>query len=352
MDLMMALAATVLLLVFLVASLRKLRDPPATVKTLRGFGLTPSMAALLGPALPWAELAVVLLMLMPGAAVAGAGLALVLLAVFTAAILGALLRGKRPNCNCFGHASDKPIGWNTAARNAMLLALAASLLLPATRFERGLLELWLVAVRGFEPFALVALASAGLLALQSAVIGRLFSQQGRMLLRIDNLEHELAQGKSTASHSVQLAGPAQGALAPDFEFVSLAGGMATSMAHRFATQLDLMLVFVSPDCGPCHELLDWLLHQPDRNRAVIITSGSPEHNRRLRDDYEVLDIIIQSGQQAQDAYGVIGTPSAVRVRDGRIASPLAIGMAPIQSLFDPAPGGRASSAVAGAPRLA
>jgi hypothetical protein len=355
MDLMLSLAGTVLWAVFLVAGVRKLRDTAATAASMRGLGVPAAAANGLAPLLPFAELAVVVLLLVPGLALPGLVLGFGLLLLFTVAIVAALLRGRRPACNCFGQASDQPISWLTAARNGVLLAFAGGLLLQSTRLDAGLAGLWVATARNLDLSVGLALMLGGLLALQTLVVGKLFTQQGRMLLRIDNLEHELAQrGRDTVTHSVpSSAGPRIGAEAPDFELMPLAGGAVQAMAQRLAARRDLVLVFVNHDCAPCHELLDWLVRQPERGQAIVITSGSPQHNRRLRKGYEGLDIVIQSGQQAQDLYGVIGTPSAVRVRDGRIASAMAIGMAPIQSLFTPPASGALPAAPAtGAPGLA
>ncbi len=354
MDVMLALAAAVVWLVFLVAGLRKLRQASATASTLRGFGVPAALAGSMAPVLPWAELAVAVLLLVPGLATLGAGLALLLLVGFSAAIVAALLRGKRPACNCFGQAPDKPISWWTAARNALLLALTAGLLAVADRLDGGVMALWAATLRALDTPTVVAVVLAALLAAQTVFLTKLFGQQGRMLLRIDNLEHELAQrGRDSVAHTVPVAsGPAIGAPAPDFELMPLAGGAVQRLSRRLATRQDLVLVFVSPNCAPCHELLDWLLRQPQRGLAVVVTSGSPEHNRHLRKGHDGLDIVIQSGQEAQDLYGIIGTPSAVRVRDGRIASPTAIGLAPIQSLFEPPAAEAAPSGVVAAPRLA
>lgn len=352
MDLTVALAAAAVWLVFLVAGLRKLREAGATASSLRAFGLPDKAAGTLAPLLPWVELAVVVLMLVPGLAVLGAGLALLLLAVFTLALVSALLRGKRPACNCFGQAPDKPISWWTAARNGVLLMLAGSLLVVPARLDGGVMAQWASTLRGVDAPTVLAVVLAALLVGQTVLLIKLFSQQGRLLLRVDNLEHELAQrGRESVTHTVPSGGPAIGELAPDFQLMPLAGGAAQQIAHRLATRQELVLVFISPDCAPCHELLDWLLRQPQRGLAVVVTSGSPEHNRRLRKGHDGLDIVIQAGQQAQDLYGVIGTPSAVRVRDGRIASPMAIGLAPIQSLFEPSSASQFPAYVAGAPGL-
>lgn len=354
MDATLALAAAAVWLVFLMAGLRKLRQTSATASTLRAFGVPGALASALAPLLPWAELAVVVLLLVPGLATVGAGLALFLLVGFSAAIVTALLRGRRPPCNCFGQAPDMPISWWTAARNGVLLASAAGLLVTPTRLDSGVMALWAATLRSLDTPTIVAVVLAALLAAQTVLLTRLFGQQGRMLLRIDNLEHEFAQrGSESVNHTVPIgAGPAIGALAPDFELIPLAGGAAQRMSHRLAMRQDLVLVFVSPDCAPCHELLEWLLRQPQCGLAVAVTSGSPEHNSRLRKGHDGLEIVIQSGQQAQDLYGVIGTPSAVRVRDGRIASPMAIGLAPIQSLFEPPTADAISAGMAAASRLA
>ena len=335
MDLVVALAASLLWLVFLVAGVRKVRDVEGTATAMRGFGLPASAASGLAPLIPWVELTVALLMLVPGLGRHGLLLAIALLAAFTFALGSALLRGKRPTCNCFGQSPGKPISWFTAARNGMLLVLATGLVLKAEGLESGLFGWWARAIGNVDLGSIITLALMLLLFPLAAVVAKLFNQQGRMLLRIDNLEFELAQrGRDSINNSVPVgAGLTLGALAPDAELLPLGGGAAKRLSHYLATRADLVLVFVSPECAPCHEVLTWLSRLPERGFALVITSGSPQHNRSLRKDYDGLEFVIQSGQQAQDAYAVIGTPSAVRVRDGRVASATAIGLAPIQSLF-------------------
>jgi hypothetical protein len=63
-------------------------------------------------------------------AVAGFGLALVLLIVFTIAIWRSLARGDRTPCRCFG-ASDTPLGPGHIGRNLALMAVAGSGLVAA-----------------------------------------------------------------------------------------------------------------------------------------------------------------------------------------------------------------------------
>ncbi len=49
--------------------------------------------------------------------------ALTMLMLFTAIIVGQLLRGRRPPCACFGRRSTRPIGWSNVTRNLVLVAL-------------------------------------------------------------------------------------------------------------------------------------------------------------------------------------------------------------------------------------
>lgn len=49
--------------------------------------------------------------------------AVILLVLFSAIIIGQLLRGRRPPCACFGRRSSRPIGWSNVTRNLVLIAL-------------------------------------------------------------------------------------------------------------------------------------------------------------------------------------------------------------------------------------
>ena len=337
MDLLWSLVGAVVWFVFLSAGLRKLRDATGTAAAMRGFGLPVGSAQTLAPLLPWLELAVAALLLVPTLAWLGAGLAAGLLLVFTGLILQALLRGQRPACNCFGHAAAQPISWATAARNALLLALSLGLLLGASGWlDAGLINLWAHTAGSLSPLALTLCVVCGLALAQAVVIGKLFSQQGRLLLRIDNLEHGLAQlSRDSSSHAAPALGPALGAPAPDFMALPLHGTAPVSVAQRLAAQREVVMLFVSPDCAPCHEVLAWLSRRRPSTPVLVVTSGSPALNTSKLKGVAPVDVLIQNGQEAQDLYGVIGTPSALRIRDGLVASPTAVGMAPIQSLFEP-----------------
>ncbi|SIR76159.1 MauE/DoxX family redox-associated membrane protein [Micromonospora avicenniae] len=121
------LAARLLLaLVFVAAVVGKLRTRAGFaefVGSVGQFGVPARWASPVARLAVAAEAAVVALLAVPATAPAGLVLAAGLLGVLTAAIVGALRRGARPACRCFG-AADAPIGPRHVARNLALTVVA------------------------------------------------------------------------------------------------------------------------------------------------------------------------------------------------------------------------------------
>src|SRR5437016_2191760 len=124
MSLVLLFARVVLTLTFLVAGLAKLADLAGSRQALRDFGVPSVLAPLFGVLLPLAELAVAVTLLPAPSAWFGALGALVLLLLFVAGISAALLRGRTPDCHCFGQLSSAPAGPSTLMRNLALAALS------------------------------------------------------------------------------------------------------------------------------------------------------------------------------------------------------------------------------------
>ncbi|WP_271219292.1 MauE/DoxX family redox-associated membrane protein [Streptosporangium carneum] len=117
-----------LTLVFFSAAATKLRgrsDLAQFRATVREFGVGPRWSSAAAGAVIAGELVAASLMLFDAAALAGLGLAAVLLAAFTGAIGSAVRRGATTSCRCFG-ASDQPMGMRHVARNAILLLITAA----------------------------------------------------------------------------------------------------------------------------------------------------------------------------------------------------------------------------------
>src|SRR4051794_40429390 len=107
------IARIALAAVFLTAGATKLLDRPGFRRVLAAFGLERSLAHPVSVLIPVAEVAVAAGLLVASAARWAALGALLLLAVFGAAILGALARGRAPDCHCFGRLRSARIGWHT-----------------------------------------------------------------------------------------------------------------------------------------------------------------------------------------------------------------------------------------------
>jgi len=110
--------------VFLVAGVAKLADREGSRRALADFGVPAPLATPLGVLLPLAELAVAAVLIPPATAWWGAVGALVLLLLFVVGISASLVRGRKPECHCFGQLHSEPAGWKTLARNGVLAAVA------------------------------------------------------------------------------------------------------------------------------------------------------------------------------------------------------------------------------------
>jgi thiol-disulfide isomerase/thioredoxin/uncharacterized membrane protein YphA (DoxX/SURF4 family) len=314
------LARLVLAGVLLVAAVAKLADRRESRRAMAAFGLP---ARLAGPAailVPAAEAAVAVALIVPAWARWGAVAALALLGAFTAGIALNLARGRAPDCHCFGRLAGGPVGGSTVARNAALAVLAGLVV------WRGPGGPHLGALSTADELALAVQAVlAVLVAALGLLVLSLFRQQGRILLRLDALE--------------SMAGPERGLPvgepAPDVRLRRLEGGTATVSSLPDGSR-PVMLVFVSPTCGPCRELVPevarWQRDHAAAFAVALISEGTEGENRSWA-ELGVANVLIQQDGEATRAYLVHGTPSAVLVSaDGRIESPVREGAPAIRTL--------------------
>jgi hypothetical protein len=145
---MRLLVATVVFLiagVLAVSLVSKLRSRSSLRAFATGLGelrvLPAGLARPVAGAAVVAEAAALGLLLWPGTAIAGLGLAVLLFGGFTTALVLAVRRGSQAGCRCFG-ATSAPVAWRHVARSgalgaAALVALAAQLV-EATRPLTGI----------------------------------------------------------------------------------------------------------------------------------------------------------------------------------------------------------------------
>lgn len=123
----LALAPLTLAAVLVLSGLAKLPDPGATHSMMTLLRLPRALGSrTTARALPWAELAVAVLLLTPWRVsfALGALAAIGLFGVFWLVVARAMTFDPRPTCACFGRVGDHRITARTVARNTLLVVLA------------------------------------------------------------------------------------------------------------------------------------------------------------------------------------------------------------------------------------
>jgi peroxiredoxin len=338
---MMVAGLVLLLTVVLAASgTAKLLDLRGSAATLRGFGIPERLLNPGAVGLPLAELAIAALLIPAPTSRAGAVAAAVLFSAFALAIATSLLRGRRPDCGCFGRLHSAPIGLSTLARAGGLAALAGLLAV-----EGGGAGGAVVA----EPVAWLAALTGG----QSILLVAVLRRHGRALARLDGLH--------PAPDRVELAA---GSEAPDFTLTDLDGD-AVSLVDLRSRNRPTVLVFSHPGCGACTALLPevgrWQREHASRLTVALVSEGDRELVRADAAEHGLGLVLPQEGHEVTDAYGANGTPAAVLVdAGGRVVEPLRYGADGVRAVLGHAldharrAGGlvAAAAAVGAAPALA
>jgi peroxiredoxin len=174
-----------------------------------------------------------------------------------------------------------------------------------------------------------------LLGLTGWVCYRLFLGRGRLLLRIEDLEHQLQElGVASASH--ETLGLPVGSVLQDFELPDLSGGYMT--LSRWAGRR-VLLIFFDPRCRFCTAMLPHLAAlSPDsidrRPVPLIISTGDAQENRDLFAAHAIrLPVLLQEDRELASLYRVSGTPMGYLVDEqGVTASALAVGAEAVLAL--------------------
>ena len=351
-----ALAATrvCLAIVFAVAAVAKLADRANTRRAVEDFGVPARAAPAVAVVLPVAELAVAVLLLVPGTARWGALGAVVLLLAFTAVVAAALARGNRVDCNCFGQLGARPVGPATLARNGALLVVAALVLALGWDTAGPSPVGWVSDLGAAGALALgLGVALAALVVAGTWLALRLLRQNGRLLLRVERLEDALAgAGIELAPAAPQPLGPSVGDVAPRFT-LPLARGGSVAMGRLLAAGPPVLLVFGDPGCGPCDELAPdvarWQRDHADAVTVALVSGGDRDAATAKAEQHGLTCALFDPGHSVATAYQATSTPAAVLVAGGgTIASHVAQGPDAVRELFDralvwvePAPPGAA-----------
>ena len=107
------------------AALAKIGDAQGFAAQVHNFRMMPvAFENIVAVTLPWIELVAAMALVLNIRARSGALLVFAMLAVFTAAIVVALLRGLDIECGCFGTADASRVGFVKVLENMAMLAVA------------------------------------------------------------------------------------------------------------------------------------------------------------------------------------------------------------------------------------
>jgi hypothetical protein len=288
------LARVALAGMFGVAVITKVSDGGGR-RAVTAFGVPSRAAGLVGWALICGEIGAIALLAVGSSWAAGLA-ACALLIGFSAAVLANLLRGRSPDCHCFGRLSSGPIGWPTLARNGFFATLAVLVML------EGRLVGWCLGI------AVIAL---GLWTVP-------------VLLR--------RRSRRMPSTSAPFA-------LPDH------AGRTVTLDALGADRRPVVLVFGQPGCGACDALLPdvarWQGELAERVTVALVIGGPTAHDADQVREYGLGTVLFDDRRSVFAAYGVTATPCAVRIEGHRI-SPMALGARQIERLVEgePAPSGK------------
>lgn len=190
----------------------------------------------------------------------------------------------------------------------------------------------------------------------------LLQQNGRMLLRIEELEKRLTEktesdndrslspdggeegaplseeesqqremrfaGRSLANSKLKRDGLKTGTPAPEFRLPRLDGGELSLSELRGRL---VLLVFSSPHCGPCNALaprLEKFHRKHPELEMVMISKGSPDDNRAKIAEYGLtFPVVLQKQWEVSRAYAFFATPVAYLIDgSGVITADVAVGV--------------------------
>jgi thiol-disulfide isomerase/thioredoxin/uncharacterized membrane protein YphA (DoxX/SURF4 family) len=330
----------VLAAVFLVAGGAKLADLAGSRAAVEGFGVPAPAARVLGVLLPVAELCTAGALLPASSARYGAIAAGALLLAFVGAIGRSMARGEAPDCHCFGAIHSEPAGARTLARNLVLLGLAVAVAAAGWGNAGPSAVAWIGRLHGA---GLVAVAGGAALLVLTTVTAlgmlTLLRQNGRLLLRVDELEARLdgAGPAGPAQAPADHPGLPIGSPAPAFSLSGLYGETIT-LASLTAQDHPVLLLFTDPGCGPCNAMLpsiaEWQRVHSGELTIAVLTRGTADDYLPKAREHGIAGVLLDGDLAVYNACQAIGTPGGVLVDpQGHIASPVVGGADAIAGLI-------------------
>lgn len=187
------------------------------------------------------------------------------------------------------------------------------------------------------PLGVALLATAlGLLTIGlGVVLYQLVKQQGRLLLRLEQVERRLGldpeEGLESGTFTLSARSPGGlpvGTALPDFRLPDLHGREVALSAFRTK---QVLLVHWSARCGFCEQIAPDLaeLRDPLRKAGIellLVSEDTATSERELAEAYGLDCPILLAGETPIEVFERLGTPAAYLLDgEGKIAKPLALG---------------------------
>ena len=176
---------------------------------------------------------------------------------------------------------------------------------------------------------------------------QLVRQQGRILIRLDELEG-LVAGAQQRPAGARTHGLAVGTLVPPFRLPDLGGAEVALEDFRGKP---VLLVHWDPGCGFCRRIAPELAAlqgglRKRKTELILVSHGDAESNRALAEEHGLdCPIVLQAERETVAAFSGLGTPSAYLLdEEGRVVKPLAIGADRVPVLASEAARGKAALA--------
>lgn len=366
MDLALLLGRLLLAAVFLLAGVAKYADPKGTSKAFTDFGLPRAMAAFVALVLPVVEAAVAIALIPAASAWYGACGALALLGIFIGGIVFVMVRGRKPDCRCFGQLHSSPVGSSTLIRNGVLGALAGWLVWMGPAHVGPSVWRHLQAAGEDEKRLFFVAAVILCFLFWRALRQRGGGEQPAPAVEVDGSlfdwgdeeEEAAAPSSPVAKPQPRPGAPAPpprprdpvlqkiidagtgwpvGTLAPGFRLPDLAGEQHSLHSFLDSTKVNF-LVFSNPHCEPCRALWPylgrWSREYAQALNLIVVSRGAAKETIAKLNGVEMSRVLLQQEFEISDAYGVNSTPAAVLLSaDGHIQSQLAVGREEIQKLI-------------------